>query len=63
MVPIPQYPLYSASLTLQGGKMVGYELDEGRGWGLDVSTNCCLLSPLAAVPVSLCCRVTTDVNR
>lgn len=27
MVPIPQYPLYSASITLFGGTLVGYYLD------------------------------------
>lgn len=32
MVPIPQYPLYSATITLYGGSMVGYYLDEARGW-------------------------------
>ncbi|KAG2447826.1 hypothetical protein HYH02_007282 [Chlamydomonas schloesseri] len=36
MVPIPQYPLYSATLTLYGGTLAPYELDEGAGWGLDV---------------------------
>jgi len=28
MVPIPQYPLYSAQTTLDGGTMVRYYLDE-----------------------------------
>jgi alanine transaminase len=32
LVPIPQYPLYSASLSLLGGTMVGYYLDESSGW-------------------------------
>ena len=36
MVPIPQYPLYSATLTLYGGRLVPYLLDESSGWGLDV---------------------------
>lgn len=35
MVPIPQYPLYSALLTLDGGTMVKYYLDEEKGWGVD----------------------------
>jgi len=35
MIPIPQYPLYSASLTLQGGRQIGYYLDEADGWQLD----------------------------
>ena len=34
MIPIPQYPLYSASITLYGGVQVGYFLDESAGWGL-----------------------------
>jgi aspartate/methionine/tyrosine aminotransferase len=35
MVPIPQYPLYSALLTLDGGTMVKYYLDENKNWGID----------------------------
>ncbi|MDX9724163.1 MAG: aminotransferase class I/II-fold pyridoxal phosphate-dependent enzyme [Myxococcota bacterium] len=34
MIPIPQYPLYSASLTLMGGQRIGYYLDEQNGWQL-----------------------------
>jgi aspartate/methionine/tyrosine aminotransferase len=34
MIPIPQYPLYSATITLYGGKQVGYFLDEKAGWSL-----------------------------
>lgn len=36
MIPIPQYPLYSASIPLFGGSQVEYFLDEERGWGLSV---------------------------
>uniref|UniRef100_A0A383W5D9 alanine transaminase n=1 Tax=Tetradesmus obliquus TaxID=3088 RepID=A0A383W5D9_TETOB len=36
LVPIPQYPLYSASIALYGGKLLPYELDEASGWGLDL---------------------------
>ncbi|EFJ51567.1 alanine aminotransferase [Volvox carteri f. nagariensis] len=36
LVPIPQYPLYSASIRLYGGTLVGYFLDERRGWALSV---------------------------
>jgi glutamate--glyoxylate aminotransferase len=36
MVPVPQYPLYSASIALYNGAFVGYELNEGSGWGLDI---------------------------
>ena len=34
MIPIPQYPLYSASIDLHGGKQIGYYLDEKNGWQL-----------------------------
>jgi aspartate/methionine/tyrosine aminotransferase len=34
MIPIPQYPLYSASITLLGGSMVPYFLDAARDWSL-----------------------------
>lgn len=36
MCPIPQYPLYSAALTLYGGTLVPYYLDEDRSWSMDV---------------------------
>ncbi|CAM6087577.1 unnamed protein product [Calypogeia fissa] len=36
-VPIPQYPLYSASIALHGGSLVPYYLDESSGWGLEIS--------------------------
>jgi aspartate/methionine/tyrosine aminotransferase len=32
MIPIPQYPLYSATLALYGGAQIGYYLDEECGW-------------------------------
>ena len=37
LIPIPQYPLYSASLALYNGKMVPYYLDEDNDWSLSVS--------------------------
>lgn len=36
LVPIPQYPLYSASISLYGGKLLPYQLEESHGWGLDL---------------------------
>jgi alanine transaminase len=36
MCPIPQYPLYSAALTLYGGTLVPYYLDEETGWSMNV---------------------------
>lgn len=35
MIPIPQYPLYSATLTLYGGQQIGYFLDEQNNWQLN----------------------------
>ncbi|KAL3901329.1 MAG: hypothetical protein SGARI_006091 [Bacillariaceae sp.] len=35
MIPIPQYPIYSATLDLLGGQKVGYYLDEEHNWSLD----------------------------
>ncbi|CAN4098562.1 unnamed protein product [Withania somnifera] len=37
LCPIPQYPLYSASIALHGGTLVPYYLDEKAGWGLKIS--------------------------
>jgi aspartate/methionine/tyrosine aminotransferase len=37
LVPIPQYPLYSALTTLLKGNLVPYYLQEETGWGLQVS--------------------------
>jgi aspartate/methionine/tyrosine aminotransferase len=37
MIPIPQYPLYSATITLLGGRQVNYHLDEEHGWKLNRS--------------------------
>jgi aspartate/methionine/tyrosine aminotransferase len=35
MIPIPQYPLYSATIALYGGQAVGYYLDEENNWQLN----------------------------
>mmetsp|Transcript_48482 Transcript_48482/g.108903 ORF Transcript_48482/g.108903 Transcript_48482/m.108903 type:complete len:508 (-) Transcript_48482:23-1546(-) len=32
LIPRPQYPLYSAALTMAGGRIVYYELYEEKGW-------------------------------
>lgn len=37
MVPIPQYPLYSAAIALYGGQLIPYYLDEATTWSLDVA--------------------------
>ncbi|HRG61865.1 MAG TPA: aminotransferase class I/II-fold pyridoxal phosphate-dependent enzyme [Burkholderiales bacterium] len=35
MLPVPQYPMYSATLTLVGGQSIGYYLDEANHWQLN----------------------------
>lgn len=37
LCPIPQYPLYSASIALHGGTLVPYYLNENSGWGLELN--------------------------
>ncbi|XP_043603144.1 alanine aminotransferase 1 [Bombus pyrosoma] len=37
MIPIPQYPLYSATLAEFGLTQIGYYLNEENKWGLDIS--------------------------
>ncbi|KAL4132551.1 hypothetical protein QTP88_009680 [Uroleucon formosanum] len=37
LIPIPQYPLYSATLAEFNVTQVGYFLDENKNWGLDVN--------------------------
>ncbi|KAI8878165.1 PLP-dependent transferase [Backusella circina FSU 941] len=37
MIPIPQYPLYSATLTLVDASPVPYYLNEEQGWSMDVN--------------------------
>ncbi|CAL5229017.1 g12261 [Coccomyxa viridis] len=36
LVPVPQYPLYSASIQLLGGKLLGYYLREDSNWSMDI---------------------------
>lgn len=36
MIPIPQYPIYSATIDLLGGQKVGYYLDENHNWDLNM---------------------------
>jgi alanine transaminase len=37
MIPIPQYPLYSATIAEYNMDQVGYYLDEDNDWGLNVN--------------------------
>lgn len=36
LTPIPQYPLYSATLTLMGAHILPYYLDESKGWATSI---------------------------
>mmetsp|Transcript_15162 Transcript_15162/g.22224 ORF Transcript_15162/g.22224 Transcript_15162/m.22224 type:complete len:317 (-) Transcript_15162:281-1231(-) len=36
MIPIPQYPIYSAMIDLLGGNKVGYYLNEQNNWDLNL---------------------------
>ncbi|BGO95134.1 hypothetical protein NBRC10512_006418 [Rhodotorula toruloides] len=36
LIPIPQYPLYTAALALNAARAVPYYLEESADWGLDV---------------------------
>ena len=35
MIPIPQYPLYSAAIALYSGHAAPYYMNEEKGWQLD----------------------------
>jgi alanine transaminase len=37
LAPIPQYPLYSAAITLNGGTLTGYYLNEEDGWSMSTA--------------------------
>mmetsp|Transcript_27519 Transcript_27519/g.53681 ORF Transcript_27519/g.53681 Transcript_27519/m.53681 type:complete len:511 (-) Transcript_27519:89-1621(-) len=37
MIPIPQYPLYTATIALLGGHYSPYYLNEENGWSMDIS--------------------------
>jgi len=36
MIPVPQYPIYSATIDKLDGQKVGYYLDEERGWDMNL---------------------------
>jgi aspartate/methionine/tyrosine aminotransferase len=38
LIPIPQYPLYSATIALYGGAPISYQLDEATDWSLSRET-------------------------
>ncbi|KAF7319247.1 Alanine aminotransferase [Mycena chlorophos] len=38
LIPIPQYPLYTAALAQHHGRAIPYYLDESRGWSTSVAS-------------------------
>lgn len=67
LVPIPQYPLYSATLVLYGGQLVPYELDEEAGWGLNmqhlqVCSSSSTLHCMRGSPAMCCTVVIADTG-
>lgn len=38
LIPIPQYPLYHATITLCNGHPIPYHLNESNGWSLDIDS-------------------------
>ena len=36
MIPVPQYPLYSATLSEYGAFQIEYFLDEDNNWALNI---------------------------
>ncbi|KAM6125781.1 alanine aminotransferase 1 [Pterocles gutturalis] len=59
LIPIPQYPLYSAAITELQAAPVGYYLDEERCWALDVAE---LRRALAEGRRHCCPRVLCIIN-
>jgi aspartate/methionine/tyrosine aminotransferase len=57
MIPIPQYPLYSATITLYEGRQVGYFLDERHDWKLSrqMLEESCLKAEAEGVKVKAIC--------
>jgi alanine transaminase len=37
MIPVPQYPLYSATLSEYGAYPIDYYLDEDNNWALNIN--------------------------
>jgi len=37
LIPIPQYPLYSATIELYGGAQIGYYMNEEAGWTMETA--------------------------
>ncbi|MDR2392897.1 MAG: pyridoxal phosphate-dependent aminotransferase [Treponema sp.] len=44
LVPMPDYPLWTAAVTLSGGKVVHYRCDEEAAWNPDIEDICSKIS-------------------
>jgi len=52
LVPIPQYPLYTATLAILNARCVPYYLDESKAWGTDMSSSASATAALTNPPSS-----------
>ncbi|KAJ3071838.1 hypothetical protein HDU98_004729 [Podochytrium sp. JEL0797] len=59
MIPIPQYPLYSASIANYNGTPVHYLLDESNSWGLSTAelTRCITKARKQGIEVRALCII------
>lgn len=57
LIPIPQYPLYTASLAVLDATCVPYYLDESKAWGTDLATIKASYDKAAADGVDVRCIV------
>ncbi|CAK7267632.1 alanine transaminase [Sporothrix epigloea] len=57
LVPIPQYPLYTASLSLLNAQCVPYYLDESKDWATDLEATRTSLKEARANDVDVRCIV------
>jgi aspartate/methionine/tyrosine aminotransferase len=60
LIPIPQYPLYSATIALLEAHQVGYYLDEAKDWGLNEAELEAALSKATAAGIR--CRAICVIN-
>jgi aspartate/methionine/tyrosine aminotransferase len=61
MIPIPQYPLYSASVALYDGNFVGYELDESTNWGMSIQNLQDAADEAVRIPYVTACSISEQI--
>lgn len=59
LVPIPQYPLYSATIAEFDLGQIGYYLDESKNWGLNISE---LERSISEAKKTMCPRAIVIIN-